>query len=339
MPDPRPLHVMESFRRPRPTTNPYIVMLGERLAATEGLEVATFGWRHALTARVDVFHLHWPEVLLRGTSPLKSLARQVLTLAAVVRMRLSGTAFVRTVHNLELPSDLSRRERWILGLLERWTDLRIVLNSTTPVPEGSAWALIPHGHYRDWFEQYPHAEAVEGRLGYAGLIRRYKGVEELIAAFQETSDPSISLTVAGKPSSSDLRDAVDAASQEDRRIRTILHFLDDAELVEVLSSSQVVVLPYLFMHNSGGVLAALSVDRPVLVPDNEVNRALAAEVGEGWVLTFAPPLASSHLESAIRAVASAPRLDRPDLSAREWSYAGPAHRDAFRRARTRRAGR
>jgi glycosyltransferase involved in cell wall biosynthesis len=246
---------------------------------------------------------------------------------------------VRTVHNLELPSDLSRRERWILGLIERWTDLRIVLNRTTPVPDGSESALIPHGHYRDWFEEYPHPEAVEGRLGYAGLIRRYKGVEELIASFRETSDPSISLTVAGKPSSADLRHAVEEAAREDHRIDAVLHFLDDAELVGVLSSSQLVVLPYLFMHNSGGVLAALSVDRPVLVPDNEVNRDLSAEVGAGWVQTFTPPLSKTHLESALRKIVSTPRAARPDLRARDWSHVGAAHLDAFRRARARRPGR
>ena len=36
---PRPLRVMQSFRTPRPTTNPYIVMLDQALAAEP-----TIGW-------------------------------------------------------------------------------------------------------------------------------------------------------------------------------------------------------------------------------------------------------------------------------------------------------
>ncbi len=332
MPDTAPLRVLESFGRPRPTTNPYITMLGRALAATDGIELSTFTWRKALVGRVDVFHLHWPEVLLRGPSPLKNQVRRVLTLLAVLRMRLAGTAFVRTVHNLELPTGISRTERGILRLIERWTDLRVILNPTTPVPDGSPSALIPHGHYRDWFAEFPHPPAVPGRLGYAGLIRRYKGVEELLAAFGETSDRSLTLTVAGKPSSADLRDAVESIAAADPRVEPVLHFLDDAELVGVLSSSQLVVLPYLFMHNSGGVLAALSVDRPVLVPDNEVNRLLAAEVGEEWVIPFTPPLSAAHLEAGISRVATITPGTTPDLSGRDWTGVGSAHLTAFREA-------
>lgn len=338
MPISAPLRVLESFGRPRPTTNPYIVMLGRALAETDGVELSTFSWKQALLGRVDVFHLHWPEVLLRGPSPLKNHFRRALTLLAVVRMRLTGTAFVRTVHNLELPTGITRTERGILRLIERWTDLRIILNPTTPVPAGSPSALIPHGHYRDWFAAFPHPEAVSGRFGYAGLIRRYKGVEELLAAFGGTTDPALTLTVAGKPSSTDLREAVESLAAADGRIEPILHFLDDAELVEILSSSQLVVLPYLFMHNSGGVLAALSVDRPVLVPDNEVNRLLAAEVGEEWVIPFTPPLSAAHLEDGIaRAAAIAPD-STPDLRARDWDGVGSAHLAAFRAAVVARKG-
>ena len=53
-----------------------------------------------------------------------------------------------------------------------------------------------------------------------------------------------------------------------------------------VSESELVVLPYHQMHNSGSVLAALSLDRSVLVPDSEFNRSLAEEVGPGWVVTY-----------------------------------------------------
>ncbi len=62
-----------------------------------------------------------------------------------------------------------------------------------------------------------------------------------------------------------------------------LGFAPDADLVREISMSEMVVLPYRFMHNSGAVLLALSLDRPVLVPDNEVNRLLEIEVGSDWV--------------------------------------------------------
>ena len=49
----RPIRVLQSFPAPRPTTNPYIVMLARSLAATPGLAVRTFTWRTALAGRYD----------------------------------------------------------------------------------------------------------------------------------------------------------------------------------------------------------------------------------------------------------------------------------------------
>ena len=52
--------VQQSFPTPRPTTNPYLVMLRDAVDAVPGVTVRTFSWRAALTRRADVFHVHWP---------------------------------------------------------------------------------------------------------------------------------------------------------------------------------------------------------------------------------------------------------------------------------------
>jgi glycosyltransferase involved in cell wall biosynthesis len=163
-----------------------------------------------------------------------------------------------------------------------------------------------------------------------GLVRRYKGVEDLVAAFIALDDPSLSLRVAGKPSSSELVDALTATAGGDERVTFDPRFLDDAELVHAISSSELIVLPYRHMHNSGTVLAALSLDRPVLVPDNEVNRALSEEVGAGWVHMFDGTLTPEALRTALDAARK--RAGRPNLSAREWPVSTDKHVAAFERA-------
>ena len=104
------LTVLESFPEPRPTTNPYIVMLREALEGTPGVRVLTFSWRTALTADYDVFHVHWPDILASGQSPLKTLARQALLALLLLRLRLTRTPVVRTLHNLGRRDGASRRE-------------------------------------------------------------------------------------------------------------------------------------------------------------------------------------------------------------------------------------
>lgn len=321
---------MTSYRAPRATTNPYIVMLDRELAATLGTGYHRFSWKRAFSTRYDVFHTHWTEALMDGSTRLRSLGKQVVVLAAVVWMRLRGVAIVRTVHNVEPPAGLGPIERLVLHLVDRGTRMRIVLNDSTPVPPGAPSRTIAHGHYRDWFAPFDREDPVRGRIGYFGLVRRYKGVETLISSFTGARevDPSLSLTIAGKPSTDEMADELRAGVSGDAAVTLDLRFLDDAELVAVATASELVVLPYRFMHNSGSLLAALSLDRPVLVPDNETNRLLADEVGREWIYFFDGDLAPNDLLDALAAVRQSSSAS-PDLTARDWSRAGQDHLAAY----------
>ncbi|GGD00086.1 GDP-mannose:glycolipid 4-beta-D-mannosyltransferase [Tersicoccus solisilvae] len=327
-----PLVVMESLQRVGPQTNPYLRQLVTALERDAELRVELFTWRRALTGRVDVFHVHWPEQMVGGHRRVGRLVRRCLTALVVARFALARVPVVRTVHNLHRPAGLARVDHALLAALDRLTVVAIRLNDATPTTQAAV--TIPHGHYRDWFAPYPAAERVGRRAAYVGLIRRYKGVERLVEQFRQVDDPAATLVVAGRPSSDALQAEIAALAGDDRRITTRFAFLEDAELVATITASSLVVLPYRHMHNSGTVLAALSLDRPVLVPDNEVNRALADEVGPGWVHTYAGELTAADIARAL--AAPAPQHDRPDLTAREWSGTAAAHARAFRDAVARR---
>lgn len=328
--------VLQSFPTPRSTTNPYLIMLAESLARVPSVLVKNFSWPTALFTRYDVFHVHWPEILVSGHTPLKKLARQLLFCTLLVRLRLLGTPIVRTVHNIELPDGISRGEVALLQIFNRQTCLRIRINATTEIPPGQPSATILHGHYRTWFAKYPRPESVPGQVGYIGLIRRYKGVDGLLKAFKQIQPDSLAATlhIAGKPSSEEIAEEMRALAAGDDRIRLSLHFLTDAELAEEVSKAELMVLPYKEMHNSGGVLAALSLDRPVLVPDNEANRRLAAEVGPGWIHRYQGELMGQDIENAIGSIRSTPPEHEPDLSARDWRQTGQDHVTAYGTARS-----
>lgn len=330
---PAPLRVMQSLGAPRPTTNPYNKMLDEALGSTPGLTHLRFSWRTALLGRYDAFHWHWPEAKTHGSTWWKSAGKYVLTAALAFRHRLSRRiAVVRTVHNIELPDDDAAR-LWLLRFIDRHTDHRIVINETTPLPDGAPHSLILHGHYRDWYARYPSADRVPGRLGTFGGVRRYKGLEGFIDAYAEAvrAEPALSLRLGGRPSTPELGTELRARTAGLPGVDLRLEFLSDAELVQLATSSELIVLAYRFMHDSGSVLAALSLDRPVLVPRNDANEALAREVGAGWVLMYdGDELDGPTLRDAWRAAAAL--TGSPDLSRREWADAGVAHREAFRAA-------
>jgi beta-1,4-mannosyltransferase len=324
--------VLQSFPIPRPTTNPYLVLLGRSLRSLPDVEMLNFKWRTALVGSYDVMHVHWPEILVSGNDPLKKAVRQALFVILLARLQVTGTPLVRTMHNTALPTGISRREIFLLKTAQRQTTLRITLNTTTDLGTGQAFELIRHGDYRDWFADYDKTEAIPGRVVFFGLIRRYKGVDSLVRAFASTTAPEISLRIAGRPSSSELAGELRELAGDDPRVSMKLDFLTDAELVAEVGAASLVVLPYPEMHNSGGVLTALSLGRPVLVKDNEVNRLLAEEVGPGWVYTYPEQLTGQILIDTLQAVAQQTDRTGPDLSLRDWHQSGLAHLAAYRRA-------
>ena len=325
------LVVLQSGSEPRPTTNPYVVQLIRSLRAA-GVEVRAFSWKAALTGRYDVFHVHWPEGLVRGNTRARTLARQLAVLVLLIRLKATGTPIVRTLHNTSRHEGGPRREGLLLGLFDRWTRYGIALNAHTVPPDGLPTATIPHGHYRDWYAPYARPEPVAGRLAYFGLIRAYKGVEELISAFRTLPGAELSLTVSGRPRTPEIAAELHRRAAGDERITLELDYLSDEQLVRRLGEAELVVLPYRQMHNSGAALAALSLDRPVLVPANPINADLATEVGPGWVRTFTGDLTSEALRVGLQPLGTTQPSPAPDLSRREWADTGERHRAAYAEA-------
>lgn len=331
-----PLTVLQSLPAVHRTTNPYLVMLLDSLRASE-VRVRFFSYCTAILGRYDVAHTHWPENLLRGRTWWRTAARQLLMLAWLARLALTRTPVVRTLHNLGQHEEGSRRERWLLRQFERRTAVAIRLNPVTAVPPGLPVTTIPHGHYRTWFASHSRCPPVSGRLAFVGIIRAYKGVDSLISAFRDNTE-DFTLTISGKPLNASLADHVRDLVADDRRIRLELAYVEDETLVARITEAELVVLPYRHLHNSGGALAALSLDRPVLVPANEVTRALAEEVGPGWVYGFDGDLSTTELSRVVAAVRRDGRSEHPNLSAREWSRTGEQHVQAYRLALRRRRG-
>jgi len=326
------LTVMESFVAIRETTNPYQTQLVTALRPY--VDVRMFSWRAALLGDFDALHVHWPEVLIRDRNIIRTSARRVLFLLVLIRLRFSGKAIVRTLHNVA-PHEPGRAvENWLLHLCDRWTTHWITLNEFTPRPTDAPTCVIPHGHYLDWYAGYSIPPSERGRLLYFGNMRTYKGVEELIAAFSELADPTMRLRIVGRPEDRQVTERIDEAVRADSRISASLRHATDSETAAEFGRAELIVLPYRQMHNSGAALLALSVARPVVVPDNAVNRALALEVGAGWVLGYDGAFDSTRLAGAIADSRAKPPVGLPDLRRRGWPEIGRAHASAFERAAT-----
>ncbi|RFA22534.1 glycosyltransferase [Subtercola boreus] len=327
-----PVRVLQSTKKPVGGTE-YVTSLVEG-AAPEVTNVF-FTWRIALFGKFDVFHAHWPEYWIRNRNPTKSLAQKILFPSMMVCLGLRGIPIVRTLHNVVPHEKSTRIEQMLLQLFDRRTDLFIRLNSATPVADGASVVTIPHGGYIETYGSYPCPEPVPGRLLYFGHVRAYKGLDSLLSAFRASTRTDLSLRIVGSPKGEALSDLVRSASLTDTRISSRLEFVDDSTLVSEIGQSALVVLPYRDMHNSGALLAALSLARPVLVPQSKSNQILADEVGLDWVVQYEGPLTAEIIESAAHRARQWSEKNpsrRPDLSSRSWVHLGELHYLAYLQA-------
>ena len=322
--------VLQSFRRPRATTNPYLVQLRDELGTHADVEV--FSWPAALLRPFDVLHVHWPEVVVERRSGVRHVAACVLFALAVWRASRGGRALVRTAHNLDPHESPDRATAAVIRWCDRRTTWWVRLTDRTPVPDPERATTVPHGDYVAWARPHERVPVVPGRLAYAGLIRPYKGVEDLLDAFGDVDDDALSLVVAGHPTTPAVADELRARAAADPRVGLDLRYVDDAALVAHLSSAELVVLPYRRMHNSGAALLALSLGRPVLVPRNDVTDDLAAEVGERWVQRYDGAVTPGALRDALAAVRASADAPGPDLSGRTWDVVARGHAQAYRQA-------
>ena len=327
------LRVLESAEPPNERTNPYLPLLVRSLPPT--VQPQWFSWRAALVGSFDVFHLHWPEVKLRGRSRTRTFARWAMFLVLLLRIRLGRKALVRTLHNAVPHDSLPLVPRWLMDVCDRWTTAWILLSEVLPPPTPAPAVVVPHGHYRDWFAERARSAPVPGRILHVGLVRRYKGIDSLLRAFAGTRSADLTLRVVGATIDEDVAAEVRTACANDPRITSLVDYVPEDELVREITSSELVVLPFAAITNSGSLLLALSLDRPVLVPSGPMTDALAAEVGPGWVLTYDGALQSATLEQALVEARSLDLDGHPDLSGREWGAIGATHAEVFAEAAAR----
>lgn len=301
----------------------------------DDIEVVKFTWKQALIGSWDVLHLHWPESLLRASGRAKKWAKYALFLALMTRVAV-GRPGVWTVHN-ESPHERGARvEAFLLGLWSRVTRRNVYLYpSVTPTDQRSVF--IPFGDYSHLADELLTTYSREReprRILLFGLLRPYKGIEQLLEAYIElvARNPDTSLAIMGRP----IDEAYGRAVEE--RVRGVSHLdfrgelIEYEELVGEITRSSFVALPYRRMYNSGAALLALSCGTPILVPTSPTMEDLRAESGEEWVMTYTGDLTADILDDALTRFSrtAQQRESRSALPLRSWSEVGEQYAELYR---------
>lgn len=320
---------------PRFVTNPYQSLLycavrEHGLAPVPLPEVDRLVELEALQASgIDtLLHLHWLHLVLRDAESegeANRLASQFLE--RVDRYLAGGGRLAWTVHNI-LPHDArfeAAETRLAAEVAARSHVIHVLAAGTrehvAPLYELPADRIlhVPHPSYRGAYQD--HVTRLDARhelglmpdelvLAVVGVIRPYKGLDELLEAWGQVDlDGPRRLLIAGAPSEQPGVDALIERAALDPRVLIDARKIPADEIQLFLRAADVAVLPYRRSLNSGALMLALTFGLPVIVP---AGGGLAESVEPSFSRTFD----SGDPGSLVAALRQAPEVATPRASRR-----------------------
>ncbi|PZD74197.1 GDP-mannose:glycolipid 4-beta-D-mannosyltransferase [Acaryochloris thomasi RCC1774] len=229
-------------------------------------------------------HFHSLYYLFTAPKPFIAWLRSIKALFWLLTLRLSGKTLIWTVHDLQNHDDRNPWVDWFFSFCFSRLAQGIILHSERiqqqfvqrfRIAETRKLYVIPHGHY---LECYPnHIQPSEARHSlnlrkdqltflFLGLIRPYKGVPELISAFQSLSTESAQLAIAGKPASEEIGNQIRDAIQDDCNIHLWPTYIEEDQIQVYMNAADVVVFPYRRVLTSGSIVLAMSFGRACIAP-------------------------------------------------------------------------
>lgn len=315
--------------------NPHGALLARELIAL-GTQMVDWTPLRALLRPGDLWHLHHPEIVLYRRSVAASVFETIAFLSLLWLARLRGLRVLWTIHDLGGNDGLHPRlETWFFRAFIPAVDAVICLSERGrtmalerfPRLAGRPMHVVPHGDYRDAYPRSVTRETARQRLALApettmllhfGLMRPYKNVPHLIRTFRALAEPGVVLLVVGRPFDATIEREVRAAADGASNVRLDLRWIPPEDVQTFFVASDLVVLPYRRIMNSGALMLALTFGRPVLVPDLGAMREQQARFGTEWVRLYLGELDPRQLAAACD-WARRPRAQGHDLGGAEWA--------------------
>ncbi|MEH0156208.1 glycosyltransferase [Limibacter armeniacum] len=212
------------------------------------------------------------------------------------KLKKKGTKVIAVIDNL-IPHEPRLGDKQLTDYFLKRCDGYLVMsdvveNDLKKVKPDAKYIFHPHPIYDHFGAKLERSIArkklniEEGQkvLLYFGLIRKYKGLDILLDAFNELND-SYTLLAVGEPYEdfAPYQALIDKNKNKDRII-TVTEYVSDEEVPVYFSAADVSVLPYRSATQSGVVAISYHFDVPVIVTDVGGLKGSVAPYGAGIVV-------------------------------------------------------
>ena len=228
---------------------------------------------HARFSGISIFHFH-------------IFYTNFLVLFNLLFVKILFGKVVLTVHDVSSFSN-SSNSLIIANMIYKLTD-RIITHNQFSKSElvnvnadlSSYISIVPHGNYIPFINIQFNKEKSRKQLAipnnrrvllFFGMIKKVKGLEILLSALKGVvkENPDVLLVIAGKPWENDFSLYQNIIDENNLSDYILLHtkFIQQEDVEHYYCASDLVVLPYTKIYQSGVLMMTLSFERPALVSD------------------------------------------------------------------------
>ncbi|WP_438349494.1 glycosyltransferase family 4 protein [Paenibacillus sp. FA6] len=292
----------------------------------------------------DIVHIHWMHHAYQNRNLLVFILKSFIFIWTMLYLKLRNVQLVWTIHNL-YPHHVKypRMERFIRTIICRFCNKLIVASESIKrkvmkefnVPESKLF-VVKHGHYLgvykskgiDFRLKYNISENAEIYL-FLGAIIAYKGVEDLIEAFNTIKTKQTYLIIAGKADSE--MESYLQQVKDTRNIILDIRFVPNDEIADLINTVDVMVMPYKEITTSGSAILGLSFQKLIVMPDNDF---IHEYFKENMVVHY-DPMSENGLGNAMKEALNvkgkqeAPKYDEV-LKELEWSAIAQKIKNVYR---------
>jgi len=239
-----------------------------------------------VTRRPDWIHFDWPYSFysINLPAPFKWFFYYWFHIQISFVSRFTKTKFSQTLHNIK------RHERYhptidhkAQNLLFKHCDFIRIFHKGTICKIKSKWdidikkiKIQPEGSYLGYYPDQVDKISARKELGfdndhfiilYLGSIRPYKGILDLITAFDDFKKANWKLIIAGFPYDRKYTEMVKSRCTDRHEISLFIGHQPEEKLQYYFNASDVVASPFNQIENSGSVILAMGFKKPIIAPN------------------------------------------------------------------------
>ncbi len=283
-----------------PNKNPgdYHLTLLERALKEAGVKVVFYSnekspffsipiFKEVLRSKIRIIHIHWIQSLagFKTKYKLKALIKSILFL---IDFNLAKFLFhlriIWTIHNLYSHELFHPKlEKFVRKHFAKKVDAIIVHCNQAKAEVQKEFAItetkihvLPQGNYTSFYNNSISKQQARQTLKldmedfvflHFGRIRPYKGVNNLLRAFQKLNfSDNIKLMIIGKPLNDMIKNNLLEISKKSKNIIFKFEYIPDHKIQIYMNAADILVMPYREVLSSGELLVSMGFGKPIIAP-------------------------------------------------------------------------